>query len=314
MKLFLHIGTGKTGTTTIQRSLWVNRDWLADRGYWVLRTGRTSTGLAKHKTKWGRSPQPEWAAWRREIFNLDSRIEAVILSNEGLFRKPSRAIEHIRGCFTGLDARVIMYVRDQAEFAQSLALYRLKTGSDQYQGVPTMDELRPSFGGGRIDYLQVCKRYDSVFGEGSIQARAFSPALFEGGDLMTDFLSAFGITPVDGLQQTTEANVGIGPDLVELVDAACSSDPNLRRDDLVDIAKQLTRERPTEKYFLSKDEVEEIREMYRESNSEFEQRYLVNASKIPQRPVWRTSAPDPQLAQEFERRILARAWESEPST
>lgn len=139
-KCFLHIGTHKTATTSIQHFLDSHPQELARSGYLYPRVGRPEEASAgHHNIAWeisgDRRFRPDYgdeAALIREIADTDRNI---IISSED-FECSAHHAERF-GKFIGaiqqLDIRVylIVYVRNQIDYAESLYSTLLQFGFDQ---------------------------------------------------------------------------------------------------------------------------------------------------------------------------------------
>jgi len=134
-RAFIHIGLHKTGTKSIQFALAQRRSRLA-RGNWLYpREGTTSNRSGHHGLAWylhrasHRHPgllKFDLAAFQAEIASAGTRD--IIVSSE----EPSRlsrnkfSIETVLGLFPAHEVFVVAYVREQAEFLNSLYTEVLK--------------------------------------------------------------------------------------------------------------------------------------------------------------------------------------------
>ena len=134
-RAFIHIGLHKTGTKSIQFALAQRRSRLA-RGNWLYpREGTTSNRSGHHGLAWylqGASHRHpgllkfDLAAFQAEIASAGTRD--IIVSSEEL-SKLSRnkfSIETVLGLFPAHEVFVVVYVREQAEFLNSLYTEVLK--------------------------------------------------------------------------------------------------------------------------------------------------------------------------------------------
>lgn len=148
MPIHLHIGTHKTGTTSIQRQLKRNRESLKEAGIWYpsegeLLPGRgngiTHRNIARSLDNRG-GPKPyspdELCTIARSIATKSQQYEHTIISSEAFwrigfppapelyaenelwFRKQSN-VEQIRRLFQGLDVRVTAVLRERGAYIQS---------------------------------------------------------------------------------------------------------------------------------------------------------------------------------------------------
>lgn len=216
MRCILHIGTEKTGTTTIQAFLDLNRSHLHSRGILVPRS-----------VEWPNNIGLAVAAFNP--FHLDDYVKSIGLrTSQGLLSHQSRLIEALRGeielsksegidtvCFSSehLHSRlrteeevarlreilvslgfeefvVIVYLREQAALVRSLyataVLYGGRTVAiPEPRGEEYWDNL--------CDHRRSLLRFRKVFGVESVRPRLFVPGDFVGNSLIADFLSAASI-------------------------------------------------------------------------------------------------------------------------
>lgn len=305
MKLWLHVGTPKTGTTSIRGMLHDNRDWLATFGIHPLRSNTIGGPFAKHKVLWQKREDPSWDAWREEIRALPSTVNQLMVSNESLFRASEKAFNNIRDFFQEhgvTQTSVIIYVRDQAQYFQSHLLQKNKAGDrpTNLASEALIEEHKAEF----HDYLQLAERYERVFGAGCVRARLFDRNYLKNGEVVADFLDLMGLPENPDLKTHADANVSLTADLADIMFR--------RREELAEtysgrqvlmLVKQMARNGVGSKYFLTEEQVGALRDRLRESNALFAERYLENADAIVEKPVWVTGAPLAGVP-EIERRLL----------
>ena len=128
-KLYLHIGTHKTGTTSIQKFLARNRNKLLDLGYLYPLSGRVKAlSIAHHKLSWGvmRAKRfrrvtgrweelgQEWKKLHKEIAN--EKKENVIISAEDFSNLNANTISALQKRLSRYDTKIVIYLRRQDEF------------------------------------------------------------------------------------------------------------------------------------------------------------------------------------------------------
>jgi hypothetical protein len=222
MDLYLHIGPDKTGTTTIQKFLEVNREALAAQGYLVPK----SPGLQRHfklylygfddakmikEPAWrNRSETPEVfrKAFRTdlaaEVKQSDARV--AVLSDEGLFRLGPKEVARIQKLLSGLFDRifVLLYLRRQDDHVLSRYQQIIKTGSTTMTLTEYMRGRHPYY-----YYAQILKRWADRFGKENVLPRLFDRTTFVGGDLLSDYVHAVGLPGPDGFAPVGSQNVGL---------------------------------------------------------------------------------------------------------
>ena len=201
----LHIGTGKTGTTTIQSVLGRSRPELRAGGTLYPR----SFGRVRHLA-FGflvmpdddlvRSPE-----WLRaghgdtdpEVFRRGLRrrfrrelapdVRRVLISDEALYRRDAATVERVRR-FTearGGSVRVIAYLRRQDEHVASNYQQVVKGGEVARMSTWVATDLSPTY-----DYHRNLSRWREHLDPDAFVVRPFEPDRFVGGSLVDDFLDA----------------------------------------------------------------------------------------------------------------------------
>lgn len=302
-RLILHVGTGKTGTTSIQVALRANEEALLDRGFHVVETNRPFARSAKHKIAWADPADPGWDELAEEVERVRPTGRAVVLSNEALWQADPEGLRHLARVFEGYTPTVVLYVREQAEFVQSLLLQKQKK-PEKAVDLSDRDKVDRWIGRRQLDYHEVCATLEGIFGKGSVNARLFDRSAFLEQDLLLDFLHTIGVPDPASLDlQQTDANPSIASEFAPIL-ARHRNDPDkdLRYEHLQDIACRLTANGLGSRYFLPRDHVEAIRNRYRESNRLFASTYLQNAYALPERDAWTHS--DGPGEQELEATLL----------
>lgn len=124
-RIVIHIGTHKTGTTSIQDALERNRSQLAARSIWYARTDREPlVHLAKHASltraliKGGEDAKAELRLLLSEF--EESKCQTLVLSAEGLCELNAKALAPLRDLSSGFDVRVVCFFRRPDYFVEAL--------------------------------------------------------------------------------------------------------------------------------------------------------------------------------------------------
>lgn len=212
MRVILHIGTEKTGTTSLQEFLHVNRARLLNHGVAYLQSPglRNHRGVASfcsddvdmddyflaHKLHDRRARE----RWRRqfkqrfdkEIRALPASVDTVIISSEhlsSLLIRPeelARLQDLLAPHFSPIE--IVVYLRRQDKLACSIYSTRLKVGD------PGEHIFHPTpASSNRYNYQSLLDRWSERFGKSALRVRVFEKKRLQGGDLITDFL---GLLPV----------------------------------------------------------------------------------------------------------------------
>lgn len=215
MKLTLHIGTEKTGSTSIQSALWADRPALAARGILVPKLFGSTNHMELAVAAMGLQPKDEVQRYELLRHGMDlaqytqalkrqieeekrrSRYDRMLVSNEHCHSR-LRDTESVRALLSLLgvapeDTEVVVYLRRQDRLAVSLHSTRLKLGG---QG----DIFRLTRFGKHGYYFAFDKVLDTwakVVGDERIRVRLYERPRLEGGDVVRDFYrtARLGLTP-----------------------------------------------------------------------------------------------------------------------
>lgn len=186
MKLLIHAGTHKTGTTYLQHFFALNeRELLERHGILYPKAGRHEFHPYHHPffaalIKRESHADEILSALEREV--ADAKPDLVLMSSEYLSRD-SLTQENLGTLRSALrsDPIFLFYLRSQDEFALSRYAERIKQGILGYpQSIWDCTEL--------LDYQKFLGRFELVFGRDSIVVRSFADARRSG--LVDDFASA----------------------------------------------------------------------------------------------------------------------------
>ncbi|WP_417451973.1 hypothetical protein [Kordiimonas sp.] len=213
VKLYLHTGYPKCGSTTIQEALHLNRVALRRRGYGVcgrdmqLMTARSSKrfpiGFFRRGFDAARERQ---TVDYRQAFKLlaeqaeKAKLKAVVLSAENLSARWAPAA--IAGAGDYFDCRFISYFRRQDDWLiSSWSQWQFKSG----ESLEAFLLRKTQTGQARI-YQPVMEAYQSVFKHEQFRLRLLSRSHLVGGDLNSDFWDAIEVDPL-GLEAAPSQNV-----------------------------------------------------------------------------------------------------------
>ena len=228
----LHIGMGKTGTSSLQEWCGRNRPVLAEHGVLYPRTpgrfrhvrlGLMTTPLADlHK-------MPAWVRMNRndpEAFQAEVRAEAlaeirsaglprVLFSNEGFYGSSEEAVAGVRDFLSSFAStvRVVVYLRRQDDHLLSRYQQRIKVGATERLASRLDVDLTDLY-----DYAARLSLWQRVVEPTELVVRPFEREQFVGGSLNQDFLAAAGISvPADALASLPRTNESLDADAVEFL-------------------------------------------------------------------------------------------------
>ncbi len=231
--LYLHAGTGKAGTTSIQYELGQLQDAALDvlpvkafgfpnatrlaaacggdaaRAYFVNQYNRMTAD------QFVRNANDIWDRAKTEVSKTDTR--AFVASSEFLCALVrGQDIDRLK---LNLDAmfnrvEVILYLRDQTEFLRSLWAQQVKGPS---RSTETLARFMSDLERRRLywDYAALLKDWVRVFGQDSVSATVFNPAALHGGDVVHDFFHKIGLGHVP-IHPDQEKMKNVSPSMDEL--------------------------------------------------------------------------------------------------
>lgn len=230
--LTVHIGSGKTGTTSVQRFLAENRASLLDRGWLFPR----SPGASRH-VRFGMMAMPDdelrdYRAWkrtgetdpgrfrRRVRRRLSDEIAAsgaanVLVSDEALFGSSPGRIRNVRAFARerARSVRIVAYVRRQDDHLLSRYQQVVKLGS-----TARLTQWYAANGARMYDYHAVLARWQDLSGASALIVRPFERVRFHEGSLYQDFLDAAAIPArVDELATPSDRNESLSAEGVEML-------------------------------------------------------------------------------------------------
>jgi hypothetical protein len=205
VKAFLHIGTEKTGTTTIQHFLATNRQSLLKDGFLYPQSPEDNLAHTKLAAfameadkfediqKFFKLDNPEKIFQFRNNFQntLADELEktsakTIIFSDEHCSSRlvAKEEIERLKKLLETFfkEIKVIIYLRRQDRFLLSTYSTSIICGKTKFFELPSEEMIKK-----RYDYWNILQKWESVFGKENIIVRLFErEQLFEG-DLLSDF-------------------------------------------------------------------------------------------------------------------------------
>ena len=275
--LFLHIGTGKTGTTALQTFCSINTTHFHRQGYHYLQSpkwGDNSHHLLGFAL-WGSqkldlpnipevSLEEILSQIEQEVLSTSENINKFIISSELLFEiistpKVDPLIKLINKLFD--EVKIICYLRRQDNHLQSLYQQWIKTGHTKVKG-KSIHEFIADYKIGM--YSEKLEPWRKQFGLENILVRVYEKEQFEGGTIFSDFLYTIGLKAnVDwSFPQKGKSNISISSLGVALM-RIC---PELRYDDFVKMGFEMEQAHESNESLLSANDRKDILAKYKESN------------------------------------------------
>ncbi len=194
--LIIHVGTQKTGSSSIQHFLRENEQMLRDSGISYISAVRDWSDHNKlaRELRGNDAATPRAHAVVAEI--KSHGYDTYILSAEELFHKrvPDRLFEHLTR-HLDMEVRIITYLRRPDHLIEALYKQRVKTGDIKPRPLRYLDENK-----WECDYLPVLDTFANRFGTAHVTVRPYTRSRLKDGDIVADFLDVAGVrmtgTPV----------------------------------------------------------------------------------------------------------------------
>ncbi len=228
-RLLLHAGLHKTGTTALQHFLHRETAALLARGVLYPLAGRIHGSVDHHCIAWQMIGDRRY---RREQGTLDALATEIaafagdaIVSSEGfttLLGQPGGLLPLLtHPALADHTATVLLYLRDQASFAESLYFEMLKHGMAEEAGrmadsVITLGQVRFREWTFHFDYLSLYRRLAAEPGL-TVALRPYASLV--GGSTVTDFLDFAGL--LSGWPQRPESHANMRNSLGESAEMFC---------------------------------------------------------------------------------------------
>ena len=327
-RLLLHIGTAKTGSTSIQHWMKGNQENMATSSVATLRSlgwpnaiklaaaSSGFTGPTPLHTRRGITDSASWEDFRKrvrgeaahEIRSLGRKVGTIVISNEHLSTrlKTQSDVDRLHSFFDGLvdSCEILVYLRRQDRMARS------RHGTAILAGSTNTDPFRlPAPGSSIYFYDELLERYANAFSKSSVNARIYDRVITADGGVIGDFLQVLG---VDYQVESREprANRSIDPAILELIRQVNERGPVSRsaRRSLQMVAKTFTAA-PTR---ASPGAAERFLEYFSSSNERLRQEWFPEleavfpgASAVDSGPTSPRSESDPNEPNESSTALLA---------
>ncbi len=315
--LYLHIGTPKTATTSLQMFCVDNQKLLNEKGYTypildfqyphvaLRRNGHFLVGKL-YKDKDEEDVEKEIALWNRGLDLIHTEFERydhVILSDENIWHASvgqsfsfwERLKEDAKQ--QGYEIKIIVYLRRQDGMANSWLSQQIKEGWNKSAFVK-WNNYKKKPDKIKLDYYSLLEKIAGVMGKENIILRVFERDKFKGNGntIFSDFLEAMGLEYTDEYQiKNEEANqslTGNSQEIMRIMNSLLPDNGSMR-ELLRRAAARCEELKDVDNHFsmFSKEEAERFMAKYQESNDRIAREYLgqdepLFGSQIKDDEVW----------------------------
>ncbi len=191
-KVFIHVGTAKTGTTTIQHFINTNRKIFENNSFYYPMTGLVDHCHHGISFYWENNPifNKNFKIQKDQIELLRDEINAnndkhILISSE-CFRLLSVNWKELLSIFLDKEIYCIVYLRNQIDYYSSKYIEQIK-GNQTY--LDPADWLNSNFYPN--EYVSYINELKTIFGDKNIIVKSFNKKDFYMRNLLSDFLYIF---------------------------------------------------------------------------------------------------------------------------
>lgn len=225
--VFLHIGTNKTGTTTIQNFCAKNEELLRDVGFLYPKTGRSGnahydiSGILGFKHTPFKDVDNKKISILKKNFNAEinsAKCDFIMVSSE-FFMLP-KEIFLVKEFFSDFLVKIVIYLRRHDSWWESSYSQAIKTvetppwGSNFEEYLFYHDKINPRWG----NYLLLLRQWSEVFGMDNIIVRPYESQQNQP-NIIYDFLKSIGCPNLSFLEfPSRRDNTSLSFKAMQLVD------------------------------------------------------------------------------------------------
>ncbi len=274
MKIFIHIGFGKTGTTSIQDMFLHNSETFSSIGLYYPKIGLYKS--AHHLLSQLPKTKDYTSLIRSNLKNiktnfLKNKYIKLIISSENLCFSTPELIDAYKEVFNGFDTKIIMYIRRQEDLIPSVYLEWMKNNWDYKKNICSFFYHTKQ----AYDFLLRINNWEKAFGRDNIIIRLYNKHLES--DICKDFLKIIGIGKIATNLPKFNSNPSLSPafaNIIKIID-----DIKINNDNRILLINELIKTGnympniPTNS-LINENLKKEIYKFYTKSNSELANRYL----------------------------------------
>ncbi|MBV8977465.1 MAG: hypothetical protein JO261_07205 [Alphaproteobacteria bacterium] len=220
----LHLGSEKTGTSSVQRYLGQHRDALLQDGIWYPRsfaspTAHVHLGLSSAALRDSlKADNPDVAAFATELASIKARDVRMTVFSSEFFHSEMRdrgAVERLKAFLAQhFDAfRLVYYARRQDHMLASMHSTAVQGGWSTNPAALSVYETKGHY---YFDHAAICDLWAGVFGRESLVCRIYERERLKNGDVVDDFAAMLGIAP-DPKQARLKANESLSFETIHVL-------------------------------------------------------------------------------------------------
>jgi hypothetical protein len=319
--LYIHIGTPKTGTSSIQRFLYINRDILKKFGYCypvftyrypdVSRKRNAHFMAAKMYDSAGKrklsSEQSELNEGLGQVAEIFQKFDNVIISDESIWQAFCSSHKNLMPCLMeesrrqGYRIKIIVYLRRQDQFLLSRWNQTVKYVSSNplpWEEYSKKVLKKESY---ILDYADTLDRLADYVGKENIIVRRYDRNDWINSSLIEDFMNCIGLTVTEDYHPLEQnENLRLYGNAVEIKRVINSCSP-LSKEDRIYLGNFLQEQAPDfrKRYpccMMSPEEIEKFLSRYEDGNNRVSAEYIGDGrplftDKHKELPKWQADNP-----------------------
>ncbi|QOP42672.1 hypothetical protein FJR45_01385 [Sulfurimonas sediminis] len=277
-KLFIHIGTGKTGTTALQNFL-NNNNKLLQKKYGITYAQTCIQDNAHHQlcTNFNKKEIDITKIVPKRLEKLiqeakDSESDIFIISSEyfpGVTEEEIKNI-YIKTLNKYFEIHIIVYLRRQDEYLESWFAQLIKTERYSANIYNTMSSLEHA---GLFDYYNMIKKWNNYIDKKNIHVKIYEKNQFYKGNIFNDFMSIFNAEDISEFSiLKSDPNPSLTRDQALLIKAFYNAGLEHLMDDV--IKKPFSFKLSHSNKFLSPEERTKLVLKFNKSNEKVAKEYL----------------------------------------
>ena len=295
--LWIHIGTHKTGTTSIEAFLKTNRTALADQGIGLLTFPRDARRALREHAEGQEAAATNLANTLEHLITKQSRACAnqpntYILSWEGFCGNASKGYSdahlmanalNVASKYCNLNPYIILYIRPQEEFISSYYSQTVKDGKTK-----SIQEFLHDLPSASFNWLRLTETFERQFGTDQVVVERYCRELFPGkNEILKDFcahlsIDTRGLTfPLSSINSAK--NAGWSKPMIEIARILNAQVSKNEQQTMKEIFNELTPQIAKKDYaYFDADTTTLIRNSYFKSNQELcAKRFPTQTSLFP---------------------------------
>jgi len=282
-KIYLHIGTHKTGSSAIQLFLDINRKALSDANIlYPQLIGSASHALAYYFGLGNRklieelnhncSKDQQEKLLQEKILRFYGTHKDIVISSEEFSAIPAENINklvEIKRFLSGRPIFIICYLRRQDHLIESLYCQSARNAGF----TETIQDFERRV---NLNYYNHLNSYAKIFGRENIIARTYENFPIKNNSLLHDFLNLLGLYNFSSFKFPEKAiNKRFSPELLEILKLC----PNLHREDIIKVFNKVSLDTTHNYPMLMPSERIEMLKKYELSNQMVADEFLHKADK-----------------------------------